>query len=111
MMRLAAALLFTVSFAGGPVSSAQPAPPQPVITHRLEALADQPATHTGFTFDRSMMQVAQDLLQSNGMDAGHAAAAITGVIAVFFTQWSSSPVKVGAAPTPGGGSLGATGTF
>lgn len=79
MMRLAAALLFTVSFAAGTVSRAQPAPPQPVITHRLEALTDQPATHTGFTFDRSMMQVAQDLLQSNGMDAGHAAAAITGV--------------------------------
>ena len=39
------------------------------------------------------------------------AAAITGVIGLFFTQWSSSPVKVGAAPTPGGGSIGATGTF
>jgi hypothetical protein len=39
------------------------------------------------------------------------AAAITGVIGLFFTQWSSSPVKVGVAPTPGGGSLGATGTF
>jgi hypothetical protein len=39
------------------------------------------------------------------------AAAVSGVIGLFFTQWSSSPVKVGAAPTPGGGSIGATGTF
>jgi hypothetical protein len=50
------------------------------------------------------------------------AAAITGVIGVFFTQWSSSAprvdtigltrgVRLGAAPLPGGGSVGATGTF
>ncbi|MDB5215131.1 MAG: hypothetical protein JWO86_3058 [Myxococcaceae bacterium] len=43
------------------------------------------------------------------------AAAITGAIGIFFTQWSSSStsssVKVGVAPTPGGGSIGATGTF
>ena len=76
MIRLAAALLFAASLAS---ASAQPGPPPGVVTHQLEALSDQPATHTGFTFDRSMMQVAQDLLQSNGMDAGHAAAAITGI--------------------------------
>jgi hypothetical protein len=39
------------------------------------------------------------------------AAAITGVIGIFFTQWSSSAVKVGAAPTPGGGSVAAFGQF
>jgi type II secretory pathway pseudopilin PulG len=40
------------------------------------------------------------------------AAVITGVIGVFFTQWSSSPVTVGAGPLPGGGgSLGAAGRF
>ena len=50
------------------------------------------------------------------------AAAITGVIGLFFTQWSSSGprvdttgvtrgVRVGAAPMPGGGSVGAAGTF
>jgi hypothetical protein len=38
-------------------------------------------------------------------------AAVTGVIGLFFTQWSSSPIKVGVAPTPGGGSVGASGTF
>lgn len=89
MNRLAAALLLTVSFAAGSYCRAQPAPPQPVITQRLEALTDQPATHTGFTFDRSMMQIAQDLLQSNGMDAGHAAAAITGV--TFDTYHYAAP--------------------
>jgi len=43
------------------------------------------------------------------------AAAITGVIGLFFTAWSSSApsssIKVGAAPTPGGGAIGASGTF
>lgn len=55
------------------VASAQ----QPAnIGHALNTLADQPATHTGFIFDRSMLQVAQSLLESNGMDAQHASAAI-----------------------------------
>jgi len=49
------------------------------------------------------------------------AAAITGVIGLFFTQWSSSVprtdtaatrgVRLGAAPLPGGGTIGALGTF
>jgi hypothetical protein len=54
------------------------------------------------------------------------AAAITGVIGLFFTQWSSSGVRadgaptgrpaapglrLGAAPLPGGGAVGAVGKF
>jgi hypothetical protein len=39
------------------------------------------------------------------------AAVLTGVVGIFFTQWSSSPVKVGAAPLPGGGMLGAAARF
>jgi hypothetical protein len=39
------------------------------------------------------------------------AAAVTGVIGLFFTQWSSSPVQVGAGPLPGGGAMSATATF
>ncbi len=39
------------------------------------------------------------------------AAAITGVVGIFFTQWSSSAVKIGAAPMPGGGSAFASGQF
>jgi hypothetical protein len=42
-------------------------------------LTDQPATHTSFSFDRSMLQIAQNLLSSSGMDANHAAAALTGI--------------------------------
>src|SRR5580700_406299 len=45
----------------------------------LMNLADQPATHTSFSFDRSMLQVAQNLLESNGMDANRAPAALTGI--------------------------------
>ena len=39
------------------------------INQTLSTLADQPASHTGFVFDRTMMQLAQGLLESNGMDA------------------------------------------
>ncbi len=49
------------------------------IQGTLMNLADQPATHTGFVFDRSMMQIAQGLLESGGLDANRAAAAITSI--------------------------------
>ena len=45
----------------------------------LMNLADQPASHTAFTFDRSELQVAQNLLASGGLDANRAAAALTGI--------------------------------
>jgi len=51
----------------------------PGITDSLSTLADQPATHTGLTFDRSMMQIAQGLLQQSGLDADRAAAALTSI--------------------------------
>ncbi len=41
------------------------------INRTLSTLADQPATHTGFVFDRSMIESAQGLL---GLDDRHAAA-------------------------------------
>jgi hypothetical protein len=43
------------------------------------ALANQPSSHTAFSFDRTMMQVAQALLQSGGMSQERAAAALTGI--------------------------------
>lgn len=49
------------------------------IQSALMNLADQPATHTSFSFDRSMIQIAQNLLESNGMDANRAPAALTGI--------------------------------
>lgn len=54
---------------------AAPAPPQDPFA----SLADQPATHSGVTFDKNMMQIAQSVLQSNGLDEKRAAAAITGI--------------------------------
>jgi hypothetical protein len=51
----------------------------PGVTARLKELADQPATHTGLVFDRSMMQMAQGMLQEGGLDADRAAAALTSI--------------------------------
>ena len=55
------------------------APPGPDIVQQAMNLADQPASHTGIVFDRTELQVAQALLESNGMDPRHAAAALTGI--------------------------------
>ncbi len=57
-------------------ASAQAAP---ASLPSFSTLADQPATHTGFVFDRSMMQIAQSFLQSGGLDAQRAAAAVTSI--------------------------------
>ena len=51
----------------------------PGVSESLGGLADQPATHTGVVFDRSMMQIAQSVLQSGGIDADRAAAALTSI--------------------------------
>jgi len=52
----------------------------PGVQDNLSNLADQPASHTGIVFDRSMMQVAQGLLQQgSGLDAERAAAALTSI--------------------------------
>jgi hypothetical protein len=51
----------------------------PAIAESLSTLADQPATHTGVTFDRSMMQMAQGLLEQGGLDADRATAALTSI--------------------------------
>ncbi len=49
------------------------------IQEAWTTLADQPASHTAFSFDHTMMQVAQALLQSGGMSSERAAAALTGI--------------------------------
>ncbi len=54
-------------------------PIPPGITDSLSNLADQPATHTGVVFDRSMMEMASGLLQQGGLDADRAAAALTSI--------------------------------
>ena len=74
---IAAASLFSVTTAaqGAAPDSAVP----PGVTDSLSTLADQPATHTGITFDRSMMQIAQGMLRQGGLDSERAAAALTSI--------------------------------
>jgi hypothetical protein len=72
-LRIATALL-AASFAS--IASAQT---PPAVPQAFSSLADQPATHTGFVFDRNMMQVAQGFLESGGLDAKRAAAAVTSI--------------------------------
>jgi hypothetical protein len=74
-------VLFALTLSAA-VAIAQPpaGPPPPLdIQGALMNLADQPATHTSFSFDRSELQIAQNLLASGGLDANHAAAALTGI--------------------------------
>jgi hypothetical protein len=58
---------------------AAPAQQAPDLSQVFATLADQPATHTGITFDKNSMQIAQGILEQNGMDSTRAAAAITGI--------------------------------
>ena len=53
-----------------------PVPPG-VFNQTIASLADQPATHTGFSFDRNMLTFAQSLLEAQGMDAHRATVALT----------------------------------
>jgi hypothetical protein len=73
---LALATVLAISSASAQqYAAAAPAPPpDPFAT-----LADQPATHSGITFDRNMMALAQSVLQSNGLDEKRATAAVTGI--------------------------------
>jgi len=71
---LAAAVVFCLSSAAI-ASSAEGAPGS--VYDDLNALADQPATHTGVVFDRSMMQIAEGVLEQGGLDPGRAAAALS----------------------------------
>lgn len=66
---------------------APPTPPPPIIrgpslgelNQLFATLSNQKATHSGVTFDRSMVQIAQSVLESGGLSANRAAAAITGI--------------------------------
>jgi hypothetical protein len=70
--------LVSILFAVSAAASSQAAAP-PVAPQTFSTLADQPATHTGFVFDRSMMQIAQSFLESGGLDEKRAAAALTSI--------------------------------
>jgi hypothetical protein len=85
MRLLPLALLFSMSAAIPAQQYAAPAPPPPPVypgpdmSQTFAGLSDQPATHSGVTFDRNMMQIAQTVLQGNGLDEKRAAAAVTGI--------------------------------
>jgi hypothetical protein len=72
---LPALLSATLVFAYAQPPAGSPADLQSALMN----LADQPAAHTSFSFDRSELQLAQNLLESNGMDANRAPAALTGI--------------------------------
>ena len=79
-----AALALTALVLAAPLCAQASGPNQQIpspanISLALSTLADQPATHTGFVFDRSTLQLAQNLLESNGMDPHHAAAALSSI--------------------------------
>ena len=78
-LRLSTAVLALFAFTGAAFAAVEAQMPAG-ITDTLSTLADQPATHTGVVFDRSMMQVAQGILQQGaGLDADHAALALTSI--------------------------------
>ncbi|MDP9050219.1 MAG: hypothetical protein M3O31_05760, partial [Acidobacteriota bacterium] len=80
-MRVPLPLVFTAALLVPAVVQAQTPDgiTPPGVTARLNDLAEQPATHTGVVFDRSMMQLAQSMLQQGGLDADRAAAALTSI--------------------------------
>ena len=80
-LRIGLSVLLLSSMCGAQqYAAAGPPPvPGPDMTQAFSTLSDQPATHTGLTFDRTELQVAQSVLEANGMDAKRAAAALTGV--------------------------------
>ena len=68
--------------AAPPLSAPAPVYPAiagPGLTQQLATLTDQPGTHSGFSFDKNMLQVAQGVLEANGMDAHRAAVALKGI--------------------------------
>ena len=80
-MRLKTYLSAVLMVAAGAAAQQPPGapPPPPNFQQELAALADQPATHSGVVFDRNMMQIAQGVLEAQGMDPQRAAAALHGI--------------------------------
>lgn len=69
------ALLLTLALATPLALAQQP----PGITQSLNNLADQPATHIGFTFDRAMLDFADSFIDNGGPQTRRAAAAINSI--------------------------------
>ena len=78
-MRLSAFKTVLTALFLTPLCTALYAQQPPGVTESLANLADQPSTQTSFTFDRSMMQMADSLLEQNGVDGHRITAAINSV--------------------------------
>ena len=84
MHRLLSAILPAILL--GTLAAQQPPPPPPLppppavlaIPQALAGLADQPATHTAFTFDHGMLQSAESIIDSGG-NARQAVAALSSI--------------------------------
>lgn len=71
----ASAGLFACTLAAQAAPDSRSIPPG--IVEGLNNLANEPATHTGFSFDRSELQIAQDVLAQAGLPPERAAVALT----------------------------------
>ena len=75
-MRFRSCLVAVLSLVAAGAAGAQE---PPSIPQALAALADQPATHTSFTFDKSMLASAQGLIDPGQADARRVAAALNSI--------------------------------
>ena len=73
-LRTCAVAMVSLLMGVGALVAQQP----PSVPQALAALADQPATHTSFAFDRSMLQSAQGLFGQDG-DVRRVAAALNSI--------------------------------
>jgi hypothetical protein len=76
---MSGALALAAAMAQGQTSAPQPVSATPDISQSLSALADQPPTHIGFVFDRSMLESARTVLEAQGMTPERAAAALQSI--------------------------------
>ncbi len=67
-------IVFALGLATSAVAQMPPGVPQ-----NLDALTSQPASHMGYTFDRSQLQAAAGVLESSGLDPDRAAAALSSI--------------------------------
>lgn len=54
------------------------------IPESLASITDEPATHTSFTFDRSMMEAADEIMDQNGIDGKRLTAAVNSITVQTF---------------------------
>ncbi len=89
---LATGALGQQQYSGTAVPPTSPPPPPaayppvagPTLSEQLAGLTDQPGTHTGFSFDRGMLEVARGVLEADGMEPKRAAIALKGITIVNY---------------------------